>query len=57
MSDGSKARRAGPSGANNSTSSLEQITLSNTKLIWFVDLLGHGNDAANAPYSEYVLGR
>lgn len=57
MSDGSKARRAAPSGVDNSTSSLEQITLSNTKLIWFVDLLGHGNDAANAPYGEYVLGQ
>ena len=57
MSDGSKARRAAPSGANNSTSSLEQITLSKNKLIWFVDLLGHGNDAAKAPYGEYVFGR
>ena len=57
MSDGSKARRAGPSGANNSTSSLEQITLSKTKLIWFVDLLGHGNDAAQALSCENVLGQ
>jgi hypothetical protein len=57
MSDGSQASRAAPRGVDNSTSSLDQITLSNTKLIWFVDLLGHGNDAANAPYGEYVLGR
>jgi len=57
MSDGSKARRAAPSGANNSTSSLEQITLTETKLIWFVDLLGHSNDAAQALSCENVLGQ
>ena len=57
MSDGSQARRAATRGVDNSTSSLEQITLTETKLIWFVDLLGYANDAAKAPYGEYVLGR
>lgn len=57
MSNGSRARRAAPRGFDNLTSSFEQITLSKNKLICFVDLLGHGNDAAKAPYGEYVLGR
>ena len=57
MSDGSKARRAAPRGFDNLTSSFEQITLSKNKLIWFVDLLGHGNDAAQALSCENVLGQ
>jgi hypothetical protein len=57
MSNGSRARRAAPRGFDNLISSFEQITLSKNKLIWFVDLLGHGNDAAKAPYGEYVSGR